>query len=60
MVKQVLKPQGNFVAKVFQGEGSDDYLKQVRACFEKVVVRKPDASRSRSREVYFVAKNFKA
>jgi 23S rRNA (uridine2552-2'-O)-methyltransferase len=59
MVKQVLKPGGNFVAKLFQGEGSDDYLKQVRACFEKVVIRKPDASRSRSREVYFVAKNFK-
>lgn len=59
MVKQVLKPNGNFVAKLFQGEGSDEYLKQVRACFEKVVIRKPDASRSRSREVYFVAKNFK-
>lgn len=59
MVRQVLKPHGNFVAKMFQGEGSDEYLKQVRACFEKVVVRKPDASRSRSREVYFVAKNFK-
>lgn len=59
MVQRVLKPHGNFVAKIFQGEGSDEYLKQVRACFEKVVVRKPDASRSRSREVYIVAKNFK-
>ncbi|SDS04074.1 23S rRNA (uridine(2552)-2'-O)-methyltransferase RlmE [Pseudomonas oryzae] len=59
MVRQVLKPNGNFAIKIFQGEGSDDYLRDVRSSFEKVVVRKPDASRSRSREVYFVAKGFK-
>jgi 23S rRNA (uridine2552-2'-O)-methyltransferase len=59
MVRQVLKPEGNFVAKVFQGEGSDQYLKEVRALFEKVVIRKPDSSRARSREVYLVAKGFK-
>ena len=59
MVRQVLKPNGNFAIKIFQGEGSDEYLKDVRSSFEKVVVRKPDASRSRSREVYFVAKGFK-
>ncbi|WP_220811128.1 23S rRNA (uridine(2552)-2'-O)-methyltransferase RlmE [Pseudomonas paralcaligenes] len=59
MVRQVLKPNGNFVAKVFQGEGSDEYLKDVRTSFEKVVIRKPEASRPRSREVYLVAKGFK-
>lgn len=59
MVRQVLKPKGNFVAKVFQGEGSDAYLKEVRTSFEKVVIRKPDASRPRSREIYMVAKGFK-
>jgi len=59
MVRQVLQPDGNFVAKVFQGAGSDDYLKQVRMSFDKVAVRKPAASRARSREVYVVAKGFK-
>ena len=59
MATQVLKPHGNFVTKVFQGEGHDDYLKTVRAVFDKVLIRKPDASRARSREVYLVAKGFK-
>lgn len=59
MVRRVLKPGGNFVVKVFQGEGSDAYLKDVRTSFEKVVVRKPAASRPRSPEVYFVARGFK-
>ena len=59
MVRQVLKPGGNFVAKVFQGEGSDEYLKDVRTSFDKVVIRKPEASRPRSREVYLMAKGFK-
>lgn len=58
MARRVLKPKGNFVAKVFQGEGSDDFLKELRTSFEKVVIRKPAASRPRSREVYVVAKNF--
>ena len=59
MAQRVLKPKGSFVAKVFQGEGYDAYLTQVRALFDKVVVRKPDASRPRSREVYIVGKGFK-
>ncbi len=59
MAKQILKPKGSFVAKVFQGEGYDEYLKEVRASFDKVLIRKPEASRARSREVYFVAKGFK-
>ncbi len=60
MARQVLKSKGSFVAKVFQGVGYDEFLKDVRTSFEKVVVRKPDASRPRSREVYIVAKGFKA
>lgn len=54
MAKQVLKPNGNFVAKVFQGEGFDQYMADVRTHFKKVVTRKPDSSRARSREVYIV------
>lgn len=59
MVRRVLKPGGSFVAKLFQGAGSDAYLKELRSAFEKVSIRKPAASRSRSREVYVVAKGFK-
>lgn len=57
--RQHLKPQGTFVVKVFQGEGFDAYLKQVRALFGSVAIRKPKASRPRSSEVYLVAKNFR-
>ncbi len=59
MARNVLKPGGSFCAKVFQGVGYDEYLKDVRSSFDKVVVRKPSASRPRSREVYLVAKGFK-
>jgi len=59
MARRTLKPKGNFVAKVFQGVGSDDYLKDLRTSFEKVSIRKPASSRSRSREIYVVAKGFK-
>ena len=59
MARQVLKPGGGFVAKVFQGEGFDEYLQDCRSSFTKVVTRKPDSSRARSREVYLVCKGFK-
>lgn len=59
MARQVLKPNGSFCAKVFQGVGYDEYLKDVRSSFSKVMIRKPAASRPRSREVYIVAKGFK-
>lgn len=59
MVRQSLKSGGTFVTKMFQGSGSDAYLKDVRSSFGKVFVRKPDASRQESREVYLVAKEFK-
>jgi 23S rRNA (uridine2552-2'-O)-methyltransferase len=57
-VRQALEPGGDFVVKVFQGAGSDAYIKDVRTSFDKVFVRKPAASRPRSREVYLVAKGF--
>jgi len=49
-----LEPGGSFVVKIFHGEGFDDYVKQTRSIFEKVQVRKPTASRPRSREVYIL------
>ncbi|ETX10481.1 23S rRNA methyltransferase [Marinomonas ushuaiensis DSM 15871] len=59
MASQVLRPGGNFLVKVFQGEGFDEYLKSMRAQFESVVTRKPDASRARSREVYLLGRQYK-
>ncbi|MCF2948777.1 23S rRNA (uridine(2552)-2'-O)-methyltransferase RlmE [Paraglaciecola aquimarina] len=59
MARNVLKPNGNFCAKVFQGVGYEEYVKDVRQSFNKVVIRKPQASRPRSREVYVVGKGFK-
>ena len=58
-VRQTLKPGATFVAKMFQGSGSDQYVKDLRTSFEKVLIRKPAASRAESREVYIVAKGFK-
>jgi len=58
-VRQTLKPGATFVAKMFQGSGSDEYIKELRTSFDKVLIRKPAASRAESREVYIVAKGFK-
>jgi len=58
-VRKTLKPGATFAAKMFQGSGSDDYVKDLRTSFEKVLIRKPAASRAQSREVYIVAKGFK-
>ncbi len=55
MCRDVLAPGGSFVVKVFQGDGFDEYLREIRSLFTKVKIRKPDASRARSREVYIVA-----
>ncbi|HVY53636.1 MAG TPA: 23S rRNA (uridine(2552)-2'-O)-methyltransferase RlmE [Gammaproteobacteria bacterium] len=51
----VLPQEGGFLIKVFQGEGFDAFLKEIRSNFKKVHIRKPKASRGRSREVYIVA-----
>ena len=58
-VRRTLKPGANFVAKMFQGSGSDEYLKELRKHFDKVSIRKPAASRKDSSEVYVIAKGFK-
>jgi 23S rRNA (uridine2552-2'-O)-methyltransferase len=60
LARQVLKSKGTFVAKVFQGAGSEDYLRELRRSFEKLSIRKPAASRPKSSEIYVVAKGFKA
>ncbi|GMQ87416.1 MAG: 23S rRNA (uridine(2552)-2'-O)-methyltransferase RlmE [Gammaproteobacteria bacterium] len=52
---RVLRPEGDLLMKVFQGEGFDALLKDLRGRYRKVVMRKPRASRSRSREVYALA-----
>ncbi|MCX7189391.1 MAG: hypothetical protein RLZZ541_113 [Pseudomonadota bacterium] len=52
--KDWLKPSGNFLVKVFIGEGFDEILLNMRAMFDKVVTRKPKASRGRSSEVYLL------
>ena len=56
---QVLRPGGDFLIKIFQGEGFDEYHKQVRTLFEKVQMRKPLSSRDRSREQYLLARGFR-
>lgn len=55
MCRDVLAPNGSFIVKIFQGEGFEEYLKTVRDMFKIVKIRKPEASRARSREVYIVA-----
>jgi len=58
MARQVLKKNGSFVAKLFQGDGSDAFIKDVKSSFKQVKIRKPKASRPRSREVYVVAQGY--
>jgi 23S rRNA (uridine2552-2'-O)-methyltransferase len=55
---KTLKPGGSMLIKIFHGAGFDDLIKQARTRFEKVVIRKPMASRSRSRETYLLAKGY--
>ncbi len=57
--RQWLKPDGAFLVKLFQGAGFDEYLRTLRAQFMRVTMRKPKASRARSREVYALAVGLK-
>jgi|SRR5262245_57688213 len=54
-----LKPQGNLVVKLFQGAGYEGYFKSLQSRFRSVAARKPEASRSRSSEVYVLAKGLR-
>jgi len=57
---RALAQGGDFLVKMFQGEGSDTYIRELRQQFERVIIRKPKASRPRSPEVYLLARGFKA
>lgn len=57
--KRRLRSEGSLLVKAFQGEGFDSYLRQLRAAFGQVRLRKPQASRARSREVYLLARNYR-
>lgn len=59
LAAQVLRPGGGFAAKVFQGEGFQEVLATMKADYARVVTRKPDASRGRSREQYQVCTGFR-
>jgi 23S rRNA (uridine2552-2'-O)-methyltransferase len=55
---KVLKPGGSMLTKVFQGEGVDIFRKDLKQHFQKIVTRKPAASRGHSREFYVLARTF--
>ena len=59
LAEQVLTENGIFIAKLFQGEGFDEFVRNTKNVFNVVSLKKPDASRSRSREVYLVAKGLR-
>ncbi len=56
---RVLRPGGDFLIKIFQGEGFDSYLREIRGQFDRVSMRKPLSSRDRSREQYLLARGFR-
>lgn len=57
--KIFLKKNGNFVIKIFQGEGLNFYIKKIKFMFKKIKIRKPKASRVNSKEFYIIAKGYK-
>jgi 23S rRNA (uridine2552-2'-O)-methyltransferase len=59
MTIKTLKKDGYFLIKVFQGDGFDKFVKDCKNSFQKVIIRKPKASRPRSKEVYLLAQNLK-
>jgi len=58
LCREILRPGGDFVCKLFQGEGIDEFIVATRGAFKRVKVMKPKASRPGSREVYLVARNY--
>ncbi len=57
--RQVLGPRGDFICKLFQGAGIDEFVVDARRSFEHLKVKKPKASRAANREVYLVARNYR-
>lgn len=58
MAQRLLLEDGTFLVKVFQGSGLDEFKQAMQASFKKVLVRKPKASRDRSKEIYLLGKGF--
>jgi len=58
LAHKVLAPKGDIVIKLFQGEGFDEFYRTLKSSFQHVKTRKPKASRSRSREVYLLARGY--
>ena len=56
---QVLRPGGDLLIKLFQGSGADEFRKELKEHFDKIVNRKPRASRDDSREFYILARSFR-
>jgi len=59
LAREKLDKNGVFATKLFQGEGFDGYVSELRKCFQSVKMRKPAASRPRSREIYAVCRGLK-
>ncbi|MGB5279255.1 MAG: 23S rRNA (uridine(2552)-2'-O)-methyltransferase RlmE [Gammaproteobacteria bacterium] len=59
LARQVVKPGGGLLVKLFQGEGFDAYQGDLKQSFKRVVLRKPKASRARSREIYALTTGYK-
>lgn len=60
LATKVLKPKGAFICKIFQGSGFDEVVLLLRQTFKSVRIRKPQASRPRSTEVYIVANELRS
>ena len=56
---EVLNEGGDLLIKLFQGEGTEQYQGEIKELFQKVIVRKPKASRAESRELYVLARGYK-
>lgn len=60
VAQKLLKPDGHFVCKMFDGEDFQQYRKQLQSSFTSVSVLRPESTRSSSRELFFIAKGFKS
>lgn len=58
IAKRSLKPKGNFLCKIFEGQGTDDFIKKIRLYFQFVKLFRPQAVSKYSREIYLVARNY--
>lgn len=56
--RRALRADGSFICKVFQGQGTDEFIRDARQSFNTVKMVKPKASRPGSSEMYLVARNY--